>query len=37
MWTLGGSAESRRSPGDKRRHIAAHQIEEIVRLYGRFE
>ena len=37
MWTLGGSAESKRSLGDKRRHIAAHQIEEILRLYGRFE
>ena len=37
MWTSGGSAESRRSLGDKRRHMAAHQIEEIVRLYGRFE
>ena len=37
MWKPGGSAESKRSLGDKRRHIAAHQIEEIVRLYGRFE
>ena len=37
MWTPGGSAESKRSLGDKRRHIAAHQIEVIVRLYGRFE
>ena len=37
MWTPGGSAESGRSLGDKRRHIATHQIEEIVRLYGRFE
>ena len=37
MWTPGGSAESKRSLGDKRRHIAAHQIEKIVRLYGRFE
>ena len=37
MWTHGGSAESKRSLGDKRRHIAAHQIEKIVRLYGRFE
>ena len=25
------------SLGDKRRHIAASQIAEIVRLYGRFE
>ena len=37
MWTPGGSADSKRSLGDKRRHIAAQQIEEIVRLYGRFE
>ncbi len=37
FWTAGGSEESRRSLGDKRRHIAAGQIEEIVRLYGRFE
>ena len=36
-WTPGGSADSRRSLGDKRRHIAAPQIAEIVRLYGRFE
>ena len=37
VWTAGGSAESRRSLGDKRRHLAPSQIEEIVRLYGRFE
>ena len=36
LWTPGGSAESRRSLGDKRRHLAAGQIDEIVRLYGRF-
>jgi type I restriction enzyme M protein len=36
FWTAGGSEESKRSLGDKRRHIAARQIEEIVRLYGRF-
>jgi type I restriction enzyme M protein len=35
-WTAGGSEESKRSLGDKRRHIATAQIEEIVRLYGRF-
>ncbi|MGN2393599.1 SAM-dependent DNA methyltransferase, partial [Pelomicrobium sp. G1] len=28
---------SKRSLGDKRRHLSAAQIEEIVRLYGRFE
>jgi type I restriction enzyme M protein len=37
FWTAGGSEESKRSLGDKRRHITANQIEEIVRLYGRFE
>ena len=35
VWTPGGSAESRRSLGDKRRHLADRQIDEIVRLYGR--
>jgi len=37
FWTAGGSEESKRSLGDKRRHITARQIEEIVRLYGRIE
>ena len=37
LWTPGGSAESRRSLGDKRRHLADYQIDQIVRLYGRFE
>ena len=37
FWTAGGSEASRRSLGDKRRHITASQIEKIVRLYGRFE
>ncbi len=37
LWTAGGSVDNKRSLGDKRRHIAAEQIEEIVRLYGRFE
>ena len=37
FWTPGGSAESKRSLGDKRRHMAEHQIEAIVRLYGQFE
>ena len=35
LWTPGGSTESRRSLGDKRRHLADHHIDEIVRLYGR--
>lgn len=37
FWTPGGSEESKRSLGDKRRHISVTQIEDIVRLYGRFE
>lgn len=37
LWTAGGSAESKRSLGDKRRYISEEQIDEIVRLYGRFE
>jgi type I restriction enzyme M protein len=36
FWTAGGSEESKRNLGDKRRHIRSDQIEEIVRLYGRF-
>ena len=36
-WTPGGSPESKRSLGDKRRHISEEQINGIVRLYGRFE
>ncbi len=37
LWAPGGSEESKRSLGDKRRHITAAQIAEIVQLYGRFE
>ena len=37
LWTAGGSEDNKRSLGDKRRHIAAEQIKEIVQLYGRFE
>ena len=36
-WTPGGSPESKRSLGDKRRHLSEEQIDGIVRLYGRFE
>ena len=36
-WTPGAGSESRRNLGDKRRHITDIQIDEIVRLYGRFE
>jgi type I restriction enzyme M protein len=35
VWTAGGSEESKRSLGDKRRHITGGQIAEIVKLYGR--
>ena len=37
VWTAGGSEDSKRSLGDKRRHMTGAQIDEIVRLYGRFE
>ncbi len=37
IWTIGGSEESKRSLGDKRRHLTGIQIDEIVRLYGRLE
>jgi len=37
MWTTGGSEDSKRSLGDKRRHMTDAQIDEIVRVYGRFE
>ena len=36
VWTAGGSAENKRSLGDKRHHLATAYIDEIVRLYGRF-
>jgi type I restriction enzyme M protein len=35
-WQPGGSEESKRSLGDKRRHMSSHDIAEIVQLYGRF-
>ena len=35
IWTAGGSEESKRSLGDKRRHMTGRQIAEIVKLYGR--
>ena len=34
VWTAGGSEESKRSLGDKRRHLTSSQIDDIVRLYG---
>jgi type I restriction enzyme M protein len=37
VWTPGGSEDSKRSLGDKRRHMTSDQIGEVVRLYGRLE
>ena len=34
VWTAGGSDESQRSLGDKRRHFTGSQIDAIVKLYG---
>jgi type I restriction enzyme M protein len=34
-WQPGGSEESKRSLGDKRRHMSSIDIAEIVQLYGR--
>ncbi len=36
IWTPGGSEESKRSLGDKRRHMTAEQIKDVVRIYGQF-
>lgn len=35
VWTAGGSEDHKRSLGDKRRHMTAAQIDELVRLYER--
>jgi type I restriction enzyme M protein len=35
-WQPGGSEESKRSLGDKRRHMGSAEIAEVVQLYGRF-
>ncbi len=35
VWTAGGSEDSKRSLGDKRRHLSGKQIDAIVKLYGR--
>lgn len=37
VWTAGGSEDSKRSLGDKRRHMTSGQIDEVVREYGNFE
>jgi type I restriction enzyme M protein len=36
VWAAGGSHESKRSLGDKRRHMTEAQIAEVVKLYGDF-
>ena len=36
-WASGGSVDTRRSLGDKRRHMTQRQITDIVRHYGRQE
>lgn len=36
LWAQGGSEDSRRSLGDKRRHLTEENVAGIVRLYGRF-
>jgi type I restriction enzyme M protein len=35
-WQPGGSEESKRSLGDKRRHMGSGDVAEVVRLYGQF-
>lgn len=37
IWTPGGSEDSKRSLGDKRRHMTEAQIQKLVRLYGDFK
>ena len=37
VWTAGGSEDSKRSLGDKRRHMTVAQIDEVVRVYGKFQ
>ncbi len=37
VWTPGGSEDNKRSLGDKRRHLTAAQIAQIVKTYGRFK
>ena len=34
IWTAGGSEDTNRSLGDKRRHLTSAQIVDIVKLYG---
>jgi type I restriction enzyme M protein len=36
-WQPGGSEESKRSLGDKRRHMSNANIAEVVKLYGQFK
>lgn len=36
LWAQGGSEGSRRSLGDKRRHLTEAHVADITKLYGRF-
>lgn len=36
IWTPGGSEDSKRSLGDKRRHMTAEQIRGVVSIFGNF-
>ena len=37
IWTPGGSEDSKRSLGDKRRHMTDAQLRDVVRIYGAFD
>lgn len=37
VWSAGGSEDSKRSLGDKRRHMTIKQINDVVRVYGKFQ
>lgn len=37
IWSPGGSEESKRCLGDKRRHLTTEQITGIVKVYGRYK
>jgi type I restriction enzyme M protein len=37
IWSPGGAEDNKRSLGDKRRHLSAKQIAEVVKFYGKFK
>src|ERR1017187_6911885 len=37
VWAAGGSEDTKRILGDKRRHMTGSQISEMVQLYGKFQ